>query len=439
MILLLVFLAVLIAAILIGFPIAFALLLSGVAMMLVNNFYLDGGDWQTLVDTAPQIFAQNLIAGADSYTLLAIPFFLVAGEVMAHGGLSKRIVRLAMTFIGHRRGGLGYVAIFAAIIMASLSGSAVADTAALAAMMLPMMRNAGYPLGRTAGLMAAGGIIAPIIPPSIPLILIGVAGNISISQLFLAGIVPGLLMGCALMIYWYMAMRHMDLPVAPRENWHARAKALRGSFWAILLPVLIIGGIKTGVFTPTEAGVVAAVYAIFVSTVIYRELDLKSLGKVLGNAGRSTAIVMFLVAAATVVSYMISIAQLPLMVADFLRPLAEHPKWLMLVIMILVMLIGMVMDLTPTVLVLTPILMPIVREAGIDPVYFGIMFVLNCAIGLITPPVGNVINVIASVGKIDFMRAVRGVMPYVGIYFALLGLFVLVPEIITYPLNWLRP
>ncbi|MDI5987459.1 TRAP transporter large permease subunit [Halomonas sp. M4R5S39] len=419
------FLGSLLASIGLSVPIAFALLVSAVVLMLHLDMFNS------------QILAQNLVNGADSYTLLAIPFFLVAGEVMSRGGLSKRIVSLAMTLVGHRKGGLGFVAIFAAIIMASLSGSAVADTAALASMLLPMMRQAGYPLGRSSGLMAAGGIIAPIIPPSIPLIIIGVAGGISIGKLFLAGIVPGLIMGATLVVLWSIMTRKEDLVVTEKASLSERLKALRESCWAILLPVIIIGGIKTGMFTPTEAGVVAAVYAIVVATVVYRELNLSQLYDVLTQAARSTAIVMFLVAAAMVASWLISIAQLPLMVADLLEPLADDPRLLMLAIMGVVLVVGMVMDLTPTILVLTPILMPIVKLAGIDPVYFGIMFVLNCSIGLITPPVGNVLNVITSVGNLKFEKAVSGVMPFALAYVVILLLFVAFPQIITAPLYWL--
>ncbi|MDI5935002.1 TRAP transporter large permease subunit [Halomonas kalidii] len=419
------FLGSLLASIGLSVPIAFALLVSAVVLMLHLDMFNS------------QILAQNLVNGADSYTLLAIPFFLVAGEVMSRGGLSKRIVSLAMTLVGHRKGGLGFVAIFAAIIMASLSGSAVADTAALASMLLPMMRQAGYPLGRSSGLMAAGGIIAPIIPPSIPLIIIGVAGGISIGKLFLAGIVPGLIMGATLVVLWSNMTRKEDLVVTEKATLSERLRALRESCWAILLPVIIIGGIKTGMFTPTEAGVVAAVYAIVVATVVYRELNLSQLYDVLTQAARSTAIVMFLVAAAMVASWLISIAQLPLMVADLLEPLADDPRLLMLAIMGVVLVVGMVMDLTPTILVLTPILMPIVKLAGIDPVYFGIMFVLNCSIGLITPPVGNVLNVITSVGNLKFEKAVSGVMPFALAYVVILLLFVAFPQIITAPLYWL--
>ncbi|QQK64630.1 TRAP transporter large permease subunit [Cobetia sp. cqz5-12] len=419
------FLGSLLAAIGLSLPIAFALLVSAIVLMLHLDLFNS------------QILAQNLVNGADSYTLLAIPFFLTAGEVMSRGGLSQRIVTLAMSLVGHRKGGLGFVAIFAAIVMASLSGSAVADTAALASMLLPMMRKAGYPLGRSSGLMAAGGIIAPIIPPSIPLIIIGVAGGISIGKLFLAGIVPGLIMGVTLVVMWLFMTRKEDLVVTKKATGRERLKALKDSFWAIMLPVIIIGGIKSGIFTPTEAGVVAAVYAIFVATVIYRELDLSQLYAVLAQAARSTAIVMFLVAAAMVASWLISIAQLPLMVAGLLQPLADDPRILMLAIMGIVLVVGMVMDLTPTILVLTPILMPIVKLAGIDPVYFGIMFVLNCAIGLITPPVGNVLNVITSVGNLKFEKAVSGVAPFALAYVVILLLFVAFPQIITAPLYWM--
>ncbi|MBU3007682.1 TRAP transporter large permease subunit [Cobetia amphilecti] len=419
------FLGSLLAAIGLSLPIAFALLVSAIVLMLHLDLFNS------------QILAQNLVNGADSYTLLAIPFFLTAGEVMSRGGLSQRIVTLAMSLVGHRKGGLGFVAIFAAIVMASLSGSAVADTAALASMLLPMMRKAGYPLGRSSGLMAAGGIIAPIIPPSIPLIIIGVAGGISIGKLFLAGIVPGLIMGVTLVVMWLFMTRKEDLVVTKKASRRERLKALKDSFWAIMLPVIIIGGIKSGIFTPTEAGVVAAVYAIFVATVVYRELDLSQLYAVLAQAARSTAIVMFLVAAAMVASWLISIAQLPLMVAGLLQPLADDPRILMLAIMGIVLVVGMVMDLTPTILVLTPILMPIVKLAGIDPVYFGIMFVLNCAIGLITPPVGNVLNVITSVGNLKFEKAVSGVAPFALAYVVILLLFVAFPQIITVPLYWM--
>jgi len=419
------FLSSLLAAIGLSLPIAFALLVSAIVLMLHLDLFNS------------QILAQNLVNGADSYTLLAIPFFLTAGEVMSRGGLSQRIVTLAMSLVGHRKGGLGFVAIFAAIVMASLSGSAVADTAALASMLLPMMRKAGYPLGRSSGLMAAGGIIAPIIPPSIPLIIIGVAGGISIGKLFLAGIVPGLIMGVTLVVMWLFMTRKEDLVVTKKASGRERLKALKDSFWAIMLPVIIIGGIKSGIFTPTEAGVVAAVYAIFVATVVYRELDLSQLYAVLAQAARSTAIVMFLVAAAMVASWLISIAQLPLMVAGLLQPLADDPRILMLAIMGIVLVVGMVMDLTPTILVLTPILMPIVKLAGIDPVYFGIMFVLNCAIGLITPPVGNVLNVITSVGNLKFEKAVSGVAPFALAYVVILLLFVAFPQIITVPLYWM--
>lgn len=287
------------------------------------------------------------------------------------------------------------------------------------------------------GLLASGGIIAPVIPPSLPLILVGVAGGISIKDLFLGGIVPGLFMGLTLILVWSFLVRNEDLPVAPKASSFEKMRSLRQGFWALLMPVIIIGGIRFGVFTPTEAAVVAAVYALFVSTFIYREMSWTKLYCVLKNAGRATAMVMFLVGCAMVAAWLITIAQLPQQLATLLQPLIDNPRTLMLVIMLLVLAVGMVMDLAPTVLILVPLLMPVIKLAGIDPVYFGLMFVINCSIGLITPPVGNVLNVVCGVGKVPMSKAVKGVFPFIAAYLVLLGLFIAFPNIIILPMQFI--
>ena len=419
-----VFLGSLLGAMALGIPIAYALLVSGMALM-----------WHLKLFDA-QILAQNLIEGANSFTLLAVPFFLLAGEIMNVGGLSKRIVDVALAVVGHVRGGLGYVAIIAACLLASLSGSAVADAAALTALLLPMMVRAGHDKARSAGLLAAGGIIAPIIPPSIGFVIFGVAANVSITRLFLAGIVPGLLIGASLWVTWWWLSRREQIPVPPRKSFAEMTKALRESIWAMMLPLIILVGLRFGVFTPTEAAVVAAVYALFVATVVYREITLPQIFGVFVSAAKTTAIIMFLVAAALVSSWLITVAQIPQQMIALLEPFMGSQILLMIAIMVLVMAVGTAMDMTPTILILTPVLMPVVRAAGIDPVYFGVLFVINNAIGLITPPVGTVLNTVAGVGRIKMDDVTRGMLPFMWAEFAMMFLMVLFPQLVIVPAKW---
>lgn len=419
-----IFLGSLLGAMALGIPIAFSLLLCGAALM----WHLDMFD--------AQILAQNVINGADSFPLLAVPFFMLAGEIMNAGGLSRRIVHFAMALVGHIKGGLGYVTIVAAIIMAALSGSAVADAAALGALLLPMMVAAGHDKARSAGLIASAGIIAPVIPPSIGFVIFGVAANVSISKLFLAGIAPGLMLAASLWLTWWWLVRREKVTPPPRKSRQEVLGALREAVWALVLPVIVVFGLKFGIFTPTEAAVVAAVYALLVSTLAYRELHLRDLVPLFMNAAKTSAVVMFLVAAAMVSAWLITVAQLPGQVVALLQPLLDNPRVLMLAIMILVMVVGTAMDMTPTILLLTPVLMPVVKAAGIDPVYFGVLFIINNAIGLITPPVGTVLNTVAGVGKVSMDEVTRGVLPFMAAQFAIMFLMVAFPQIVMVPARW---
>jgi len=419
-----VFLVSLLGAMALGVPIAYSLLLCGVALMVhLHNF-------------DAQILAQQLLEGANSFPLLAVPFFMLAGEIMNVGGLSRRIVNLALALVGHLRGGLGYVVILAAVLMASLSGSAVADTAALAALLLPMMVAAGHDKARSGGLIASAGIIAPIIPPSIAFVIFGVAANVSITKLFLAGIVPGILMGVAIGITWFLVAKKENVAPPKKATRSERLAALRQSTWALVLPGIVLVGLKLGVFTPTEAAVVAAVYALFVATVVYRELRLAQLYAVFVSAAKTTAVIMFLVAAAMVSAWLITIANLPQELISLLQPFLDKPVLLMIMIMIITMVVGTAMDMTPTILILTPVLMPLVKAAGIDPVYFGVLFVMNNAIGLVTPPVGTVLNVVAGVGKMKMDAVTRGVIPFMIAQFVLVFLLVLFPQLVMWPLKF---
>ena len=420
-----VFLISLLGAMALGMPLAFSLIVCGVALMLhLDNF-----------DT--QIVSQNLINGADNFPLMAVPFFMLAGELMNAGGMSRRIVNSAMVWVGHFQGGLGYVAVFAALIMASLSGSAVADTAALAAVLMPMMRDAGYRMDRSAGLIAAGGIIAPIIPPSIGFILFGVVGGVSISKLFMAGIFPGILMGVALIITWRIVAARDNVQVAPRVPFKERLKVTADAFWCYLLAVTIIGGMKMGVFTPTEAAVVAVVYSLVIGMFVYREIRVRHLYGIILAAAKTSSVVMFLVAAALVSAWLITVANIPNQIASLASPFIDNPKLLMVVLMLLVLVVGTALDFAPTVLILTPVLMPLVKQAGIDPVYFGVLFIMNNAIGLLTPPVGTVLNVVCGVGRIPMHEVIKGVMPFLLSQVVVLGTLIAFPELVLTPLRWL--
>ncbi|MGG4774618.1 TRAP transporter large permease [Paenalcaligenes sp. Me52] len=422
---LVIFIAVLFGSLAIGLPVAYALILTGVAMMYQLDFF------------DAQIVAQNLLNGADSFPLMAVPFFMLAGAIMNAGGLSRRIVDLALALVGHIKGGLGYVTILAACVLASLSGSAAADAAALSALLVPMMMKAGHSRGRSGGLVASSGIIALVIPPSIGLVIIGVTGNISITRLFMAGIFPGILMGLSLCVTWWLLSRKEQVQPLPRVKSSEVLKTVRESFWALLLPVIIIVGLRFGVFTPTEAGVVAAVYALVIATCVYRELRLPDLYSVFLESAKMSAMVMFMVAAALVSGWMITIAGLPQQVTEIVEPFKDSPTLLMLVIAGLVLVIGTAMDMIPIILILIPVLLPSIVAAGIDPVYFGIVFMLACSIGLITPPVGAVLNVVAGVTRSRMIELIVGVWPFLLTQCITLLMLILFPQLILTPLKWI--
>ena len=421
----LIFTAALLGSMALGMPIAMALVACGLALMV----HMDMFD--------ASIVAQNLIHGADSYPLMAVPFFMLAGHIMNAGGLSKRIIHVAVTLAGHIRGGLGYVTIVASCILASLSGSAAADAAAMSALLFPMMVRSGYDPVRSAGLIASGSIIGPMVPPSPLLILFGVPAGLSIVKLFMAAIVPGLMIALGLTVAWWWVARTQNVQVSRRASWQESLQAIRDGLWALVMPFIIVFGLKFGIFTPTEAGVVCSVYALFVSMVVYKELKWSQLPGVFIHAGQAAAVVMFLVAASLVSAWLITVAEIPGEVIAILQPFMGNQILLMVAIMILVVVVGTALDSVPTILILTPVLVPVVVAAGIDPVYFGVLFIINNAIGLVTPPVGTTLNVVCGVTGVSMDDSIVGVIPFMIAQLVVLALLVLFPDIVLVPMRLL--
>jgi TRAP-type transport system large permease protein len=415
------FLGALFGFILLSVPIAFALILTTLVLMLASG------------NVSPALVVQSIVRGIDNFPLMAIPFFLLAGELMNAGGISKRIVDFAGAMLGHIRGGLGYVTVMASMLFAGVSGSAVADTSAIGSLLYPVMKDEGYDEEKAAALFSAAGTIGPIIPPSIPMIIFGVIANVSIVKLFLGGIIPGLLIGVGLMIGWNLHTRKGGYKSDGTFKLMKVLKAAKDAFWALLLPLIILGGIVSGVYTPTEAAVIAVVYAFFVSFVIYRELDLRVLPQLFISTARLTSVVMLVCGAAMAAAYLITTARIPQMLSESLLGLAgDNPYLLMFFINILLLLVGCVMDLTPALLILGPMLMPIVLDFGLDPVYFGVVMIVNLCIGLITPPVGNILYVGCGISKLSVARMSRAITPNIIIMIVTLILITYIPGIVTF-------
>lgn len=419
-----VFLGTLAVCLALNVPIFFVLVTCALTLMA----YLGIGDLA--------ILGQNMISGTNSFALMAIPFFMLSGEVMGKGGLARRIVDFSNLVVGRLPGGLGYVAIFASILFAGLSGSAVADAAALGGLLVPLMIRNNYNVERATGLVCSGAVIAPIIPPSIPMIVLATSVGLSVTQGFMAGIIPGVILGLALMGTWTLVVKkdgYKDKIVYTKEE---TKKIAKESFPALLMPLIIVGGIRMGIFTPTEAGAFAVVYAIAISIFVYKEMTWHDLVDVCIEGTVSTGIVMAIVAAATAVGWLITIAQIPAQVVVMLQPLIAHPNVLLIVTMMFLFIMGMIMDLTPNILIFGPILFPVIVAAGINPVYFAVLMVLNLTIGLLTPPVGIILYIGCSIANIKLGQMIKGVAPFLITEIIILFLFVAFPQLITVPLGW---
>ena len=409
-----------------GIPICLVLVLCAMVLMWHS------GMWDAM------IIPGSMLDGANNYPLMAIPFFVFAGEIMAAGGLSKRVVQLAQLMIGRVRGGLGYAAVVASIIFAGLMGSSVGEAAALGGLLLPMMKEVGYKPGRAGAVIASGAILGPIIPPSTNFILLGATiSGLSITKLFMIGLVPGILIGLALMVVWFFVVRKDGYNETITFTREEKLKILIDSTPAFLMPVLLLGGIRFGVFTPTEGGAFAAIYAIVVCVLYYRELSFRELLRVSARAATTTSVVMLIVATATAVGWFITIAQIPNQMTALFSPLIDSPILLLLCINVFLFLIGMVMDLTPNILIFAPVFYPLITQAGIDPYYFGLLFILNLGIGVITPPVGTVLYVVCGIGNIKITQLIRNLVPFILVEVVMLFLLLFFPKLSLIPLDWL--
>ncbi|MDF1617458.1 TRAP transporter large permease [Petrocella sp. FN5] len=373
-----------------------------------------------------------------SFPLLSVPFFMLAGEIMNTGGIAKRIINLSNTLVGHITGGLGLVNIVASMFFGGISGSSVADTAAIGGLLIPAMKEEGYDADFAAAVTASSSTMGIVIPPSIPMILFGLISGVSVVRMFLGGIIPGILIGFSLLLLTYIISKKRNYPKGEKFSIRRVIQATLKSFWAVLLPVIIIGGIVSGVFTPTEAAVIAVVYALVVSMFVYKELKVSQLPKVLIDTGKTTGIVMLVAGMAMVVAWLLTIVRIPQSIAVTILEISSNPLVVLLIVNLFLLLVGSVMDLTPALLILGPVLLPVGLAVGIDPVFFGVMMVINLGIGLVTPPVGTILYISCGIAKVSLEKITKAMLPFLATQVAVLLLIIFFPQLVLWIPNMMK-
>jgi tripartite ATP-independent transporter DctM subunit len=423
------FLVTFLLFIIIGIPIVFSLLLANIILISVFNLPFE-------------ILVKKILTGIDSFPLLAIPFYMFVGQLMNKSGIAKRLINFANSLVGFIPGDLGHVNILASLFFGGISGSAVADTSAVGGILIPAMSKQNYPVALSTAITSSSSIIGIIIPPSIPFILYGICTGTSISALFLGGIIPGIIVGLALMTTTYFICRKHSYGVyyeqilkhgsAPRFNLSQVWKTFKEAWISLTIPLIIVGGILGGVFTPTEAGAVAAVVCIIISLFIYKEIKLKDLPKMLLSTGKTTGIVLFLCGVATVTAWILTVGRVPFQLTALFTSVTSSKVGVLLMLNVLLFLVGCVLDLTPAILILAPILLPVVKAYGIDPIYFGVIMSVNLGIGLITPPVGTILYVACSVANIKLEALLKSILPFFVTLIIVLLLLIMFPQVILF-------
>ncbi|MGB6777506.1 MULTISPECIES: TRAP transporter large permease [Planococcus] len=408
-----------IALIFLGVPVAFSLGLSSLLYLFIADIPLN-------------IIPQRMFGGLNSFVLLCIPGFILAGNLMNAGGITERIIGFANNFFGHIRGGLGLANVGASMGFAGISGTALADTASIGSVMIPSMKKQGYGAGFSAAVTASSSTVGPIIPPSLPLIIVGTLASLSIGDLFLAGAIPGLLLGIGLMIPTYLISVKRNYPKGERQSLKAIGKSFVGAFWAILMTVIILYGILGGLFTPTEASIVAVLYAFVIGIFVYRELPVKKIPKIMLDSMTTTASIMLLVGFANLFGWIMVREQIPQLVAESILGISTNAIIVILLVNLLLLFVGTFMETIAALVILFPVLLPVAVTVGMDPIQFGVMMVLNLVIGLVTPPVGVCLFVASQIGKVSIGKTARELLPFLGVSLAVLMLVAFVPSITTF-------